>query len=414
MRPVRPGRRARFSVPLLIVTMLLGVGAGAAAYYLLGAVSPKPGAGDGQVAQGREGEITALGRLEPADGVLDILGPPGDRVLALGDVTDKGEPVGEPLPEGAEVKKDATVLAVLESWKDRKQDLLFAQSQRDEAVKRRQAIAKSGDEQIHVAGLAVEQAKQARQTEPQVLQGNLDLLEQSRALAEQQYQALKASNSLANFQVEERRLQAQKLATELKNARAQMPITLKALDAKVATAEANLALARAERERGMAEVPVESAESRLALAKMAFERTKIKAPRDGKILKVFAQPGEVLTNRPIMTLADTGRMVAVTEVYETDVKALRERLAAGKAVPAKVVSPALPGGFDRANPRESAGALKGHVVSVGSQIARNRVYDINPSADVDRRVVEVRVLLDDAGRAAGFINLQVTVYLDLK
>lgn len=413
MRPDRPGRRARLSVPLLIVTLLLGAGAGAGAYYLLGYLNQRSAVGDIPGGNRPEGEISALGRLEPAGGVIDILGPTGDSILALGDVNDKGEPLGEPLQEGAEVKKDVTVLAVLKSWQDRQRDLEFAREQLKTAEDQRRAIETSGDRQIEVARLAVEQAKQAQKTEPDIQQGNINLIQSSLNLARKQSEAMK-STATPKFRLEELEFQVKKLETELANAEAQKKVAAQTAQLNVDNAEAKLALARSEKQRTMAEVPVEAARSRLELARVAFERTKLKAPRDGKILKVYAQPGEVLTGRPIMTVADTGRMAAVTEVYETDVKALRERLKAGKTVPARVVSPALPGAFDRANPRESAGALKGHVVGVGTQIARNRVFDVNPSADVDRRVVEVRVRLDDAATAAGFINLQVTVYLDLK
>src|SRR5262249_54391106 len=139
MRPARAGRRARVSVTLLIVSILLGAGAGAGAYYLLGAFTPRTGSGDTASGPGREGEITALGRLEPAGGVLDVVGPPADRVLALGvlreeeiDARATEEPKAErPFKEGDEVRR-GDVLAVLESWKDRQRGREVAQQQLDE------------------------------------------------------------------------------------------------------------------------------------------------------------------------------------------------------------------------------------------------------------------------------------------
>jgi HlyD family secretion protein len=419
MRPARPGRRARVSVTLLIVALLLGAGAGAGTFYLLGA-PPKSGLGDAGLGPAREGEITALGRLEPAGGVLDILGPTTDRVLAVGDIDDAAsqkadEPVLPPEPtvrEGAEVKKDQ-VLVVLESWKDRWRELKLARTQLAEAKKRRETILASGAKQVAVAEARVKQAKEVARTEPATIDGNIALLKESLRLAETQAKALKDTRTAARLQEEERDLQVQKLKVELANAERQKTVATQSLALNVEIAEANLALARTEVERGLAEVPLELAEAKLRLAELAFERAKIRAPHDGRVLKLFVQRGEVLAGRPVLSLADVSRMVAVAEVYETSVLTLRERRTAGKPVTAKVVSPAL-GDFNRGDPRESKGALTGEVVSVGSQIARNRVFDLNPAADVDRRVVEVRVELKDAARAANFINLQVTVYLDVR
>jgi HlyD family secretion protein len=65
---------------------------------------------------------------------------------------------------------------------------------------------------------------------------------------------------------------------------------------------------------------------------------------------------------------------------------------------AVITSPALP-----------AGGLRGSVVQIGSVVGRNQVYDLDPAAAVDRRVVEVKVRLDESEVAARRINLQVHV-----
>ena len=45
-------------------------------------------------------------------------------------------------------------------------------------------------------------------------------------------------------------------------------------------------------------------------------------------------------------------------------------------------------------------------------IARNAVYDVDPTADTDRRVFEVVVALDKPSDAAQFLNLQVQVFFE--
>jgi HlyD family secretion protein len=50
---------------------------------------------------------------------------------------------------------------------------------------------------------------------------------------------------------------------------------------------------------------------------------------------------------------------------------------------------------------------------IGTVIARNTAFDVDPTADTDRRVFEVVVTLDnpaDAAIAAQFLNLQVQVF----
>ena len=84
-------------------------------------------------------------------------------------------------------------------------------------------------------------------------------------------------------------------------------------------------------------------------------------------------------------------MYAVAEVYETDVRRVRV------GQPATVRSPAL------------AEELRGRVERVGSMVFKNDVLGIDPTADKDSRVVEVRVRLDDSGLARDLIHLQVEV-----
>jgi HlyD family secretion protein len=84
-------------------------------------------------------------------------------------------------------------------------------------------------------------------------------------------------------------------------------------------------------------------------------------------------------------------MYAVAEVYETDVGRVR----VGQR--ATIESPALPR------------ALTGSVERIGLRIGRQDVLDTDPVADVDARVVEVEVKLDDPEPAARFTNLRVDV-----
>lgn len=91
-------------------------------------------------------------------------------------------------------------------------------------------------------------------------------------------------------------------------------------------------------------------------------------------------------------MGNTQQMVVIAEVYETDVSRVR---VGQRAV---ITSPAL-----------SGRQLHGTVQRIGSMIARNKVFDLDPTADVERRVVEVTIRLDASEPAARLIQLQVRV-----
>ena len=111
----------------------------------------------------------------------------------------------------------------------------------------------------------------------------------------------------------------------------------------------------------------------------------MKAPTKGKILKILARPGELVgAPQPIVQMADLSQMAVVAEVYETDINKVHE----GQKV--EITSKV-----------ENARKMTGKVVLVGSMIGKNRVYDADPLADVDRRVIEVKIQLDQPARLAG-------------
>jgi HlyD family secretion protein len=84
-------------------------------------------------------------------------------------------------------------------------------------------------------------------------------------------------------------------------------------------------------------------------------------------------------------------MYAVAEVYETDV----QRVRVGQH--ATISSPALP--------RSVAGVVD----RVGLKVGKKDVLSVDPAAKTDARVIEVRILLDNADEVAGLTNLEVDV-----
>jgi HlyD family secretion protein len=109
------------------------------------------------------------------------------------------------------------------------------------------------------------------------------------------------------------------------------------------------------------------------------------------VLQVLTRPGEVIAQRPVLRLGDTSQMVAVCEVYETQVWAVEPNQ------PATITSRAL------------ASPLNGRVTFVGQMVAKNEMFSLDPTRAADNRVVQVRVDVDEDEQAARLVNLQVDV-----
>jgi len=137
--------------------------------------------------------------------------------------------------------------------------------------------------------------------------------------------------------------------------------------------------------------------SSLAQARAELERSHVRSPVDGRVLEVHARSGEKVGPAGIIEVADTHTMDVVAEVYETDIAKVK---VGQRAV---VRSPALPGG-----------ELSGVVRLVGLKVSRKDVLDSDPVADVDSRVVEVRIAPDSSEGIGGLTNLRVTVAIALE
>jgi HlyD family secretion protein len=179
--------------------------------------------------------------------------------------------------------------------------------------------------------------------------------------------------------------------------------------AEVARLEAELVNATSEAERARrlsrqsvtsaanldsAELGVRVAEANLAAARARLELTRIRAPIRGQILEIHTRPGERAGAEGVLEIGDTQQMVAVAEVYETDIGGVE------KGQRARITSPALDG------------PLLGVVGSVGLKIGRMDTLGTDPIAKTDARVVEVRIELDSSESVAALTNLQVEVEIE--
>ena len=106
----------------------------------------------------------------------------------------------------------------------------------------------------------------------------------------------------------------------------------------------------------------------------------------------------MVSSEGIMEIGRTNQMYVIAEVYQTDIQKVR----LGQKV--TISSTALP--------RD----LKGTVSEIGLLVDRQRILNINPGADTDRRIVEVKIRvneLEDNKLIMGLTNLQVDVAIQI-
>lgn len=332
--------------------------------------------------------VSALGRLEPAGDIIDVSAPPGARL-------DHFDPA---IREGAQVKKGA-VIAYLDSYPEALASRDQAASMLAEATRQRRAEIEAGDAAVDQATQEVRRADrslplqiQAQEAELRRSTSELEWRKADLARA----QKLKAANAILQSQYDA----AVSAATQAEEVVARNKATLAQLNEDHAiqqdASHAALRTAEAGRVRGELSARVDSLTSALHLADARLDLSIVKAPISGEVLEVVAHPGEAIGNQPVLKMGDTSTMVTVAEVYETDVRYVRE------GQKATITSKALPQ------------PLTGHVEHVARMIHKSDVLGIDPTAATDSRIIEVRIRLDpdQKGLSSRYNRHQVQVAID--
>jgi HlyD family secretion protein len=335
---------------------------------------------------GPQAPVVALGRLEPAGRVIDVAALPGQRLDAL------------EVQENQRVEKGQT-LARLDSQPIRRLELDAAESQLKDAQARRAAEERLADARIHSAEVAIEQAH-AQQLEITAEQRKVTLLKANLKLARSDLDRIYGlPRDPASTQERERQeMVVEKVEDEQRLAEATLDKANSLSKLGVQAAEADLAAAKANKDQMLSAISIPSLTAARDLARTQLDRALLVAPASGTILKEFARPGELVGGKPVLQMANLDQMVAVAEVYETDVTRIHE----GQT--ALISSRAFPAPWDQKG-------CRGTVQRIGKLVMTPELKSLDPLARTDRHVVEVRVALDaEASRAlAGFTNLQVDV-----
>ena len=136
---------------------------------------------------------------------------------------------------------------------------------------------------------------------------------------------------------------------------------------------------------------VQSAIAALKKAETSLENAYIRAPIAGQILKIHTRIGEKQSTKGIAELAQTDKMIAIAEVYQTDI----EKVRTGQTV--RITSQAF------------TGELTGTVSTIDPQVSQQKVFSSQPGENIDRRIIEVKIRIQnsDRTRISGLTNLQV-------
>ena len=297
--------------------------------------------------------VGALGRVEPASSVRRI-GPPG--TLAVNRIYRLAVSEGQDVTEGELLAEFADA-----PLKDAAADQAEAAVAEAEAqLARIKAGGRPSDvraQQDHIAALAAQQDMAQRDAE------------RARTLVPTGAGALAVAE------------RAEAAAARAAALRREAQATLESL---IASRPEDIALAEAH---------LRSAVATYARARADAALSRVFAPVTGKVLKIYAHPGDLVAADGLMDLADLSDIEVVADIYETDLP----RVHIGAS--AEVIVPGI-------TTRYTA-----KVGRIGWLVRRAVQGNTDPVAAVDARTVEVRLALDKSGAAdlRHRINMQVQV-----
>jgi HlyD family secretion protein len=335
--------------------------------------------------------VSALGRLEPEGEVIQVFAPTaaeGARVETL------------KVSHGQQVRR-GDVIAVLDRYQRRWAALQEAQEQvkvAEAQLSQVEAGAKSG--QIQAQARVVDRQKVELQTETEAQAATIARIEAERRNAEledQRYQALYAEGAVSASMRDSKQLMAETVRQRLNEAQVNLNRIQQSRQQQISEAEATLNQIAEVRpvDVEVARSQVAQAQARVAQAQAELDLATVRSPQNGQVLKIHTRPGELVGNKGIISLGQTQRMVAVAEVYESDLS----HICAGQNATVISKNNAFPD------------VLQGKVMEVGLEINKQDVLNTDPAAQFDARVVEVKVLLDQPSsrKVAGLTNLSIQV-----
>jgi HlyD family secretion protein len=339
--------------------------------------------------------VTALGRLEPSGEIIEISASSGSQGNRIEELSVK---------QGDQIKQ-GDVIAVVDS-RDRLQAAL---NQAQEQVRVAQANlalvkagAKTGEIQAQQAAIARIQIERDNNIAAQTAMVARMQAELNNAQVEyQRYQKLYQDGAISASEKDGKYLTLETAKKQLAEAQANLNRIESGQQEQIAEAKATLDQIAEVRpvDIAVAEAEVREAQAAVQTAQAELDRAYITSPQTGTVIKIMTRPGEVVaSDEGIVRIGQTSQMYAVAEVYQSDIGKVKLGQKVG------VTSSAL------------AKKLTGTVDSIGLEVERQEVVNTDPTANIDAKVVEVKVKLDpeSSKQVAGLTNLLVDVRIDLE
>lgn len=373
--------------------------------------------------------VTALGRLEPETEVIKLSAPlalDGDRIVEV------------LVKEGANVKV-GQVIAILQS-RDLLKNAVIQSTKQVEVAKAKLAQIKAGAKsgEIQEQSAIVDRVKAQYTGDKQAQAENIarisaqwegDRIAQTATINKltaelknaeseyQRYQQLFSEGAISNSVIDSKRLNVETAKQTLSESQAILNRINTTANKQLA--EAKIALNRINNtsnkeisetqgklnsiaeirpvDVALARTEIESAIANLQRAKTELQAAYIRAPMTGQIIKIHTRVGEKIGDQGIADFAQTNTMMAVAEVYQTDISKIK---LGQKAI---ITSQ----GF--------TGELKGVVQQIGLQVKRQNVFSDQPGENLDSRIIEVKIRLnpEDSKKVSGLTNLQVQTAIKL-
>ncbi|MEI6442238.1 MAG: ABC exporter membrane fusion protein [Nostocales cyanobacterium ELA583] len=338
--------------------------------------------------------VTALGRLQPQDKITYLSAPNSINGVRVEKLLVK---------EGDNVKK-GQVLAYLENY-TRSQaaiqqafdKLLIARTKLAQV----KAGAKTGDINAQKATITRLNSQLKGDIAAQAATINRIKAEVENAQKESnRYQQLSKDGAVSASVTDSKNLVLKTTQQQLKEAEATLKRTQDTLRDQVKEGKSKLNSIQEVRlvDVELANSEVKSAETAVQQAKADHNLTYITSTLDGTVLRIHARNGEVIGTSGFAEIGNTSKMQVLAEVYQTDIQNVR------LGQKATITSTTFPG------------KLQGTVQEIGWQVDKQGIFSINPNSDADRRVIEVRVSIDnptDNQKISRLTNLQVDVAIQI-
>lgn len=338
--------------------------------------------------------VTALGRLEPSGEIIQIAvssSAGGNRIEEL------------LVKEGEEIVK-GQIIAILDSHDRLEAALKQAETRvhvKQANLARIKAGAKTGELEAQQAAIARIEAERNNNISAQTAMVSRMEAELKNAQIEyQRYQQLYNQGAISASQRDNKELILATAKEQLAEAKANLGRIRIAQKQQIAEAKATFNKIAEIRpvDVKVAIAEVREAQSAVATAKAELDRAYIKSPQAGTVTKILTRPGEVVgSNEGIVRMGQINQMYAIAEVYESDIG----KVQLGQK--ATITSSAI------------SAKLIGIVEHIGLEIQRQAVVNTDPTANIDAKVVEVKVKLDQESsqKVARLTNLLVNVRIEI-